>query len=57
MLAQEKAKYQRDIEIARGLLQTVLTNEDIAKHTSFRVEQVEQLPNEKQSKLRLTLYL
>jgi predicted transposase/invertase (TIGR01784 family) len=48
MLVEERAEMKRNIEIAKSLLQTVLTNEDIAKHTSLTVEQIEQLRNPKE---------
>ena len=40
------AKLEVVIEIAKSLLETTLSNEDIAKHTSLTVEQIEQLRNE-----------
>jgi predicted transposase/invertase (TIGR01784 family) len=48
MEAEDKVRNQKAIEIAKSLLQTALTNEDIAKHTSLSVEQIEQLRNEEQ---------
>jgi len=35
-------------KVAKSLLQTTLTNEDIAKHTGLTLEQIEHLRNEKQ---------
>jgi hypothetical protein len=40
------AKQERNVEIAKSLLQTVLSNEEIAKHTGLTVEQIAQLRNE-----------
>jgi predicted transposase/invertase (TIGR01784 family) len=40
--------YKKAVEIAKSLLQTVLNNEDIAKHTGLTVEKVEQLRTEKE---------
>jgi hypothetical protein len=37
------AEQRRNIEIAKSLLQTALTNEDIAKHTGLTLEQIEAL--------------
>jgi predicted transposase/invertase (TIGR01784 family) len=45
--AEETIRNKKALEIAKNLLQTVLTNEDIAKHTQLTVEQIEQLRNEK----------
>ena len=36
---------ERAIEIAKSLLVTLLSNEEIAKHTGLAVEQIEQLRN------------
>ena len=47
MLVEENAKMKEKFEIAKSLLQTVLTNEDIAKHTGLVVEQIEELRNQK----------
>lgn len=44
--AEEKIRNQNSLEIAKSLLQTMLTNEEIAKHTGLTLEQVEQLGNE-----------
>ena len=44
--AVETAVEEREIEIAKSLLATTLSNEEIAKHTGLRVEQIEQLRNE-----------
>lgn len=41
------AKQEGRIEIAKSLFQTILSNEDIAKHTGLTVEQIEQLRNTK----------
>jgi predicted transposase/invertase (TIGR01784 family) len=38
---------KRNIEIAKNLLKSPLSNEDIAKYTSLTIEQIEQLRNEK----------
>ncbi len=43
---EQEAKLREKIDIAKSLLQTDLTNKDIAKHTGLTVEQVEQLRNE-----------
>ncbi|MDX2306435.1 MAG: hypothetical protein NW226_26740, partial [Microscillaceae bacterium] len=48
--AEEKVRQSEKIEIAKSLLQTSLTNNDIAKHTKLTVEQVEQLRNETKQK-------
>jgi hypothetical protein len=40
------ARQERNVEIAKSLLQTVLSNEEIAKHTGLTVEQIAQLRNE-----------
>jgi predicted transposase/invertase (TIGR01784 family) len=48
MLVEERAKIKAKFEIAKSLLQTVLTNEDIAKHTGLTVEQIETLRNPKE---------
>jgi predicted transposase/invertase (TIGR01784 family) len=45
--AEEKVRNQRSVEIAKSLLQTSLTNEEIAKHTSLSIEQIEALRNTK----------
>lgn len=42
----QEAKQERNVEIARNLLQTALSSEEIAKHTNITVEQIEQLRNE-----------
>jgi hypothetical protein len=42
MLVEEK----KAIQIAKSLLQTNLASEEIAKHTSLTVEQIEELRNE-----------
>ncbi len=49
VLTKEKAagKQERSVEIARSLLQTLLSNEDIAQHTGLSLEQIEQLRKEK----------
>ncbi len=39
---------QRNIEIAKNLLQTSLSNQEVAKHTDLTVEQIEQLRSENQ---------
>jgi predicted transposase/invertase (TIGR01784 family) len=46
--AEEKVRNQRSVEIAKSLLQTSLTNEEIAKHTSLSIEQIEALRNTKE---------
>ena len=46
--AEEKVRNQRSVEIAKSLLQTSLTNEEIAKHTSLSLEQIEALRNTKE---------
>ncbi len=46
--AEEKVRQARNIEIAKNLLQTVLSNEEIAKHTGLTIEQIEQLRKETQ---------
>lgn len=38
-----KVEKNKAIEIAKNLLQTSLTNEEIAKHTGLNVEEVKQL--------------
>jgi predicted transposase/invertase (TIGR01784 family) len=40
------ARQERNIEIAKSLFQTILSNEDIAKHTGLTVEQIERLRKE-----------
>lgn len=45
---EQYAKQEEKLEIARSLLQTNLTNEEIAKHTKLNIEQIEQLRYEKQ---------
>ncbi len=47
MLVEEKAELRKQIEIAKSLLQTALSDADIAKHTGLIVEQVKHLRNEK----------
>lgn len=46
VVAEEKVKQTRNFEIAKNLLQTVLSNEEIAKHTGLSIEQIAQLRNE-----------
>jgi predicted transposase/invertase (TIGR01784 family) len=46
--AKLEAKQERNIEIAKSLFQTSLSNEDIAKHTGLALEQVELLRSGKQ---------
>jgi predicted transposase/invertase (TIGR01784 family) len=46
--AEKKGEQKKQIDIAKSLLQTALTNEDIAKHTGLTIEQIEQLRNEKE---------
>lgn len=41
--AEEKVRQQRNMEIAKSLLQTTLSDEDIAKHTQLSIEQVKKL--------------
>ncbi|TAG88123.1 MAG: Rpn family recombination-promoting nuclease/putative transposase [Bacteroidetes bacterium] len=48
MLVIEKAQLRTQIEIAKSLLQTILSNEDIAKHTGLTLEQIEILRNTKE---------
>ena len=43
-----KERMAEKLEIAKSLLQTTLTNEEIAKHTRLSVEQIEWLRHEKQ---------
>ncbi len=45
--ALETAVEEKQIEIAKNLLQTSLTNEDIAKHTGLTIGQIEQLRTNK----------
>ncbi|WP_211220179.1 Rpn family recombination-promoting nuclease/putative transposase [Hugenholtzia roseola] len=45
--ARETAIEEREIEIAKSLLETRLSNKEISKHTGLTVEQVEALRNEK----------
>jgi predicted transposase/invertase (TIGR01784 family) len=42
----EKAQLSKQIEIAKSLLQTALSNEDIAKHTGLTLEQIQELRTE-----------
>jgi predicted transposase/invertase (TIGR01784 family) len=44
--SEQSAKQERSIEIAKSLLQTSLSIEDIAKHTDLTPEQIAQLRNE-----------
>jgi predicted transposase/invertase (TIGR01784 family) len=44
--ALETAVEEREVEIAKSLLQTSLSNEEIAKHTGLSVEQIQELRNE-----------
>jgi predicted transposase/invertase (TIGR01784 family) len=44
--AEEKIRYKNSVEIAKKLLQSPLSNEDIANYTGLTLEQVEQLRNE-----------
>jgi predicted transposase/invertase (TIGR01784 family) len=44
--AKQEGKQERNIEIAKGLFQTILSNEEIAKYTSLTVELIEQLRKE-----------
>jgi len=46
--AEERVMNKRSIEIAKKLLQSPLSNEEIANYTSLTVEQIEQLRNEKE---------
>jgi predicted transposase/invertase (TIGR01784 family) len=41
--AKIEAKQEGKIEVAKSLLQTTLSNEDIAKHTSLTLEQIQEL--------------
>jgi predicted transposase/invertase (TIGR01784 family) len=43
---EQEAKLREKIEIAKSLLATTLSNEEIAKHTRLTVEQIEQLRKE-----------
>jgi predicted transposase YdaD len=43
----EKAVKENQIEIAKSLLLTTLSNEEIAKHTGLSVNQIQHLRNEK----------
>ena len=45
---EQEAERRRNIEIAKSLLQTILSNEDIAKHTGLTIKQVEQLRSVKE---------
>ncbi len=45
--AVEEAVGEREIEIAKSLLETMLSNEDIAKHTGLSLAQIKALRNEK----------
>ncbi len=45
---EQEAKLREKIEITKKLLQSPLSNEDIAKYTGLTITQVEQLRNEKQ---------
>jgi predicted transposase/invertase (TIGR01784 family) len=45
--AEQKGEQKKQIDIAKSLLQTTLTNKEIAKHTGLTVEQIEQLRTEK----------
>ena len=40
---EQEAEFRKQIEIARSLLQTTLSNEEIAKHTGLTLEQVKEL--------------
>ena len=44
--ALETAVEDNKVEIAKSLLETTLSNKEIAKHTGLTVEQIEQLRNE-----------
>jgi predicted transposase/invertase (TIGR01784 family) len=44
--AEEKIRYKNSVEIAKKLLQSPLSNEDIANYTGLTLEQVEKLRNE-----------
>lgn len=46
--AVEEAELNRNIEIAKSLLQTTLSNEEIAIHTNLTTKQIEQLRHKKQ---------
>ena len=46
MLVEEKAKMNRNFEIAKKLIKRNMSNEDIAEDTGLTLEQVEQLRNE-----------
>jgi predicted transposase/invertase (TIGR01784 family) len=41
-----EAEYRKAIEIAKSLLQTALSNEEIAKHTGLSIDQIQKLRNE-----------
>jgi predicted transposase/invertase (TIGR01784 family) len=45
--AVEQAELNRNVEIAKSLFQTSLSNKEIAKHTNLTIEQIEQLRQEK----------
>jgi predicted transposase/invertase (TIGR01784 family) len=40
--------YKRSVEIAKSLFSTILTNQEISKHTGLTVEQIEELRNKKE---------
>jgi predicted transposase/invertase (TIGR01784 family) len=48
--AVETAVEEKQIEIAKSLFSTILTNQEIAKHTGLTLEQIEQLRNEMKKK-------
>jgi len=48
MLVEEKAKLSKQVEIAKNLFQTTLSNEDIAKYTGLTIEKIDQLRSEKE---------
>jgi len=45
---EQEAAFRKQIEIAKSLLQTILSNEDIAKHTGLTIKQVEALRSVKE---------
>ncbi len=46
MFVEEKAKLSKQLEIAKSLFQTTLSNEDIAKHTGLTLKEVQELRNQ-----------
>ncbi|MDX2301201.1 MAG: Rpn family recombination-promoting nuclease/putative transposase [Microscillaceae bacterium] len=46
--AKLEAKQEKAVEIAKSLFETILSNQEIAKHTGLTVEQIERLRHEKE---------